>query len=98
MKQDHVFEFAKRAAHGIAGQFGKNCEVVIHDLRNEDTEHSIVFIENGHISGRSIGDGPSHIVLETLKEDPGKIEDRISYMTRTSDGKVLKSTTMAKPE
>ena len=94
MKHDKDFEFAARVAKGIAGQFGRNCEVVIHDLRGADTEHSVIAIENGHITGRSIGDGPSHIVLESLKEDPSEIEDRVSYLTKTSDGRVLRSTTL----
>jgi len=94
MKHDKDFEFAGRVAKGIAGQFGRNCEVVIHDLRGGDTEHSIIAIENGHVTGRSVGDGPSHIVLESLREDPEKIEDRVSYLTKTSDGRVLRSTTL----
>ena len=94
MKHDKDFELAARVAKGIAGQFGRNCEVVIHDLRGADTEHSIIAIENGHVTGRSIGDGPSHIVLESLKEDPSEIEDRVSYLTKTSDGRVLRSTTL----
>ena len=94
MKHDKDFEFAARVAKGIAGQFGRNCEVVIHDLRGADTEHSVIAIENGHVTGRSIGDGPSHIVLESLKEDPSEIEDRVSYLTKTSDGRVLRSTTL----
>ena len=94
MSYDNEFEFAKRMAKGLAGQFGPNCEVVIHDLRGNDLEHSIIAIENGHVTGRSIGDGPSHIVLESLKEDPGMLKDRISYLTRTADGRVLKSTTL----
>ena len=94
MKHGKEFEFAIRMAKGIAGQFGPNCEVVIHDLRGTDTEHSIIAIENGHVTGRRIGDGPSHIVLESLREDPSMIEDRISYLTKTPDGKVLKSTTL----
>ena len=94
MKNSNEFEFAVRMARGIAGQFGPNCEVVIHDLRGTDTEHSIIAIENGHVTGRSIGDGPSHIVLESLREDPSMIEDRISYLTKTPDGKVLKSSTL----
>ena len=94
MKPDKHFEFAVHVAKGLAGQFGKNCEVVIHDLRGEDLEHTIIAIENGHVTGRSIGDGPSHIVLESLKEDQSEIEDRISYLTKTSDGRVLKSTTL----
>lgn len=94
MKHDKDFEFAARVAKGIAGQFGRNCEVVIHDLRGGDTEHSIIAIENGHVTGRSVGDGPSHIVLESLKESSESIEDRVSYLTKTSDGRVLRSTTL----
>ena len=94
MKHDKDFEFAARAAKGIAGQFGRNCEVVIHDLRGGDTEHSIIAIENGHVTGRSVGDGPSHIVLESLKETSESLEDRVSYLTKTSDGRVLRSTTL----
>ena len=94
MKHDKDFEFAARVAKGLAGQFGRNCEVVIHDLRGGDTEHSIIAIENGHVTGRSIGDGPSHIVLESLKEDSESLEDRVSYLTKTSDGRVLRSTTV----
>ena len=94
MKPDKRFEFAVHVAKGLAGQFGKNCEVVIHDLRGEDLEHTIIAIENGHITGRSIGDGPSHIVLESLREDPEMLQDRIAYLTKTADGRVLKSTTL----
>ena len=37
-----------QVAEGIAAQFGKDCEVVIHDL-DAEPEHSIVFIANGHV-------------------------------------------------
>ena len=94
MKHENDLDFAVRIAKGIAGQFGRNCEVVIHDLRNGDIEHSIVAIENGHVSGRSIGDGPSHIVLESLGEASEALDDRIAYLTKTSDGRILKSTTV----
>ena len=94
MKPDIRFEFAAHVARGLAGQFGRNCEVVIHDLRGDDPDHTIIAIENGHVTGRSIGDGPSHIVLESLREDPETLEDRIAYLTKTADGRVLKSTTL----
>ncbi|MBQ9421800.1 MAG: transcriptional regulator [Lachnospiraceae bacterium] len=94
MKKNKDFDFSIRVAKAIAGEFGSSCEVVVHDLRSEDHEHSIIAIENGHITGRSVGDGPSRIVLESLKEDPRRLNDRISYLTRTADGKILKSTTI----
>ena len=89
-----IFEYSCRIAKGIAAQFGPNCEVVVHDLRTHDIEHSIVAIENGSVSGRRLGDGPSRIVLEAMHEDAAKLEDRLAYLTRTSDGKIMKSTTI----
>lgn len=89
-----TLELLTQIAHGIATQFGASCETVIHDLKTQDLESSIVFIENGHISNRSIGDGPSGIVLETLHKDPTLLPDRLSYLTKTADGRILKSSTM----
>lgn len=78
---------------GIAGQFGENCEVVIHDL-SADPEHSIVYIENGHVTGRNVGGGPSKIVLEALSKKPDELHDRINYLTETENGRILKSSTI----
>ena len=68
-------------------------EVVVHDLEC-DADHSIVAIENGSVSGRHVGDGPSHIVLEAKKAKGGQLEDRIGYLTRTRDGRILRSSTI----
>lgn len=84
----------KQIAAGLAAQFGPNCEIVIHDLAASKVEHSIVHIENGHVSGRKVGDGPSKIVMEQMmsgNEDP---QDQLAYLTRTPDGKILKSSTI----
>ena len=93
MKASEI-DFCARLARGIARQFGTYCEVVVHDLTPDDPDHSIVAIENGHVTGRRLGDGPSHVVWETLKADPKQIQDRLSYLTRTEDGKILKSSTI----
>ena len=85
-----LFQLAK----GIAGQFGPNCEVVVHDLASNVPESSIVAIENGHVTGRKVGDGPSHVVLEALGGEQEKLQDHLCYLTRTKDGKILKSTTI----
>ena len=89
----HTLDFLKQIAHGLAIQFGSSCEIAIHDLKTKDLEKSIVYIENGHISNRQIGDGPSGIVLETLQSDPSTIHDKLSYLTKTEDGRILKSST-----
>ena len=93
MKQSEI-DFCTRMAHALAAQFGTNCEIVVHDLTCPDPEHSIVAIEHGDVTGRKLGDGPSHIVLETLHADSSKLQDRLAYLTRTKDGKILKSTTV----
>lgn len=90
----HEIRFMAQLARGIARQFGSNCEVVVHDLNNTENDDTIVAIENGHVTGRRVGDGPSHVVWEALKADPAKLEDRLSYLTKTEEGKILKSSTM----
>ena len=64
MPNASTLQFLLTLAKGIASQFGPNCEVVVHDLATNDPERSIVAIENGHVTGRKVGDGPSHVVLE----------------------------------
>lgn len=85
--------FWEQLAKGITGHFGENCEVVIHDL-TEDAEHTIICIENGHVTGRKVGDGLSHIVLDARTRKPEELQDRINYLTQTEDGHMLKSTTI----
>ena len=89
----HTLDFLKQLAHGLAIQFGSSCEIAIHDLKTKDLEKSIVYIEYGHVSNRQTGDGPSGIVLETLQSDPSTIHDKLSYLTKTEDGRILKSST-----
>lgn len=93
-KMNRDLEFLKQLAHGLAAQFGDSCEIVIHDLNKKNLDKSIVYIENGQVSNRHAGDGPSGIVLETLHSDPEKIHDRLAYLTRTDDGRILKSSTL----
>ena len=95
-------EFYKRLAHSLALQFGPNCEVVVHDLETEDVDHSIVVIENGHVSGRKLGDGPSHIALESMHEDATEVHgSRTSLKPPTvscsSPRPSLSATTRASP-
>lgn len=82
-----------QVAEGIAAQFGKDCEVVIHDL-DAEPEHSIVFVANGHVSGRKVGDGASKGFLEQIKGNDSEIRDHLSYMMKTPNGKILKSSTI----
>ena len=87
-------QFLFQLAKGISRQFGPNCEVGVHDLDSNDPNSSIVAIENGHVTGRKVGDGPSHVVLEALRSGRENLTDHLSYLTRTKDGKILKSSTI----
>ena len=84
----------RHIAKGVAAQFGSNCEVVVHEISEHSTQRSICAIENGHISGRKLGDGPSQVVLEQLSKADGNPEDHLCYLTRTPDGKLLKSSSV----
>ena len=87
-------EELKQIAKGIAATFGSSCEVVIHDVSAKNPEHSIVAIENGHVTGRKVGDGASHVVLEQVRSADTQPSDHLSYLTKTPEGKILKSSTM----
>ncbi|MDE7244258.1 MAG: helix-turn-helix transcriptional regulator [Oscillospiraceae bacterium] len=92
MREENQMEMLKQIAAGLASQFGPNCEVVVHDL--EDSDCTIAYIENGHVSGRKVGDGPSKVVAEQLFHSGEVPQDHLAYLTRTPDGKILKSSTL----
>ncbi len=85
-------DFLRRLAKGLAEHFGSDCEVVVHDLSGEAHDSTIVAIENGHVSGRVLGDGPSQVVLDALHN--GRTEDRLNYYTKARDGRMLRSSTI----
>lgn len=77
----------------IARAFGKNCEVLLHDV--QDLEHSIVLIENGYITGRKVGGPMTDLGLYFLTSDLFNDIDYVAnYKTESKDGKRLKSTSI----
>ena len=76
----------------IAGQFGEKCEVVLHDWSNDYNE-TIVAIENGKVTGRSIGGSGSNLGLAVMR---GTVDgaSQLGYMTQTRDGRLLRSSTL----
>ena len=84
-----LLELLEQIAKAIAAQFGSNCEVVLHELSGKSAYSSIVAIENGHVTGRKVGDGPSHVVLEQLGHEDDNAEDQLGYLTRTKKAPVL---------
>lgn len=84
----------KQIARGLAEQFGPSCEIVIHDLAKEHIESSIVYIENGQVTGRKEGGSPSNAVIEAIRKNPDELQDQYAYLSRTDNGRILKSTTI----
>ena len=98
MLRESEREMLCRIAKALAAQFGSNCEVVVHEISDFSTSNSIIAIENGHVTGRKSGDGPSQVVLKQLGKDGLCPEDHLCYLMRTPDGKLLKSTSIYIPD
>lgn len=78
-------------ASGIAETFGKNAEVVVHDLGKP--ENSLIFMA-GNITGRKLGAPLTNLVLEAIKKSGDNASNLIGYQSTTKDGKMLKCSTI----
>lgn len=74
----------------IAATFGSRCEVVIHDLR--DLESSLIYIR-GKVTGRKVGAPTTEVILKELQKHGDGIEDMLGQVTRTEDGKFIRTST-----
>ncbi len=71
---------------------GSNTEIIIHDLTNYN--RSIVYIVNGELSGRNIGDPITDLVLEFIATESKGNKNFISnYNSKTIEGRLLYSST-----
>ncbi|WP_100065619.1 helix-turn-helix transcriptional regulator [Miniphocaeibacter massiliensis] len=86
------FNNLNRIVKMISEQFGSKCEVILHDL-TKDYNHTIISIENGHITNREVGGSGSNLGLQVLSGKK-KDGDEFSYITQTKDGKLLRSSTV----
>lgn len=78
-------------ANIIAKTFGKDCEVVIHDLSRP--QNSVVFTINNHVTGRQIGQPFEHLVKQVLLSKNFAGDYSANYLTVTEDGREIKSST-----
>jgi len=90
-----IFRSLIPVVEAIAETFGNNCEVVLHDF--SDPNHSIIKIENGHVTGRKVG-GPMTNFAVTALHNNGigkeKKDKMTNYMSKTKDRKILKSSSV----
>lgn len=75
---------------GIATTFGKNCEVVLHEING--SQKSILAIHNGHVTGRSLGSPMLDIGIKALNKDDS-VSNIYNYRNKSAHGHVLKSST-----
>lgn len=78
--------------HGIAEHFGSDCEVVLHDFE-KDHDHTILAIENGHVTNRQEGGPITSHGLEIMRGVKPAI-DAHNYINQSQNGKLLRSSSI----
>ncbi len=100
-EQQLVYTVLKAAIGAMASVVGQNTEIVLHDLNNPSA--SVVFIANGHVSGRHVGSpvlgGPEQdrgfaAVMQASADQEGTDPLVISDYPTTVDGRTLRSATV----
>lgn len=76
----------------IGASFGRNCEVILHDL--SIPQKSVVFVVNGHVTGRKVGQPFDHLLSIVLSSRDFKDDFLANYQTRAKDGRLIKSSTV----
>ncbi|MGN9846177.1 helix-turn-helix transcriptional regulator [Nonomuraea sp. H19] len=89
-ERDAIIAALAPVVDGIVATLGAFCEVVVHDFRRPD--NSVVAIA-GSVTGRSVGGSMSEIGMGVLARGD-EAGDELNYVTRTQDGKLVKSSTM----
>ncbi|MED1724292.1 helix-turn-helix transcriptional regulator [Brevibacillus parabrevis] len=78
-------------ADAMAQTFGKNCEVVLHDLSSPQS--SVIYTANNHVMGRAVGQSFNHLITQVLLSQKLQNDVVANYRTETEDGRTIKSTT-----
>lgn len=82
-------DFLSSLASNITKQFGRNCEVAIHEFKGEDLV--ITHIENGYVTGRRVGDLSTNEFLDEFFEKD--FMRNPVYHMKSKDGRELLSST-----
>jgi len=76
-------------ANIIVKTFGKNCEVVLHDLTQP--KKSVIYAANVDVTGRQIGQSFDHLIKMVLLNKDFKDDYVVNYFFETNEGKKIKS-------
>ena len=88
---DEVLRLYRPVLRALATAAGPTVEVVLHNLDGTDVDlgHTIMAIENGHVTGRAVGGPSTSLGLDVLK-DRRKNHDAFGYTAYTADGRELR--------
>lgn len=88
---DEVLRLYQPVLRALATAAGPTVEVVLHNLDGADVDlgHTIMAIENGHVTGRAVGGPSTSLGLDVLKNRQ-KNHDAFGYTAYTSDGRELR--------
>lgn len=75
----------------ISESFGNKCEVVLHDLTVP--QNSVVYVANGTITDRRIGQSFDHLIRNVLLSKDFKEDYKANYTFNLPNGKKIKSST-----
>ncbi|WP_461208299.1 helix-turn-helix transcriptional regulator [Desulfocurvus sp. DL9XJH121] len=91
LDKQRIIELLMNLADTTVSAYGRNCEVVIHDL--EDMAHSLVYVA-GKVTGRKPGAPITDLAYTMLKEHGDESPDLLNYRTVTKTGRILKCATV----
>jgi predicted transcriptional regulator YheO len=93
MNPHKIFERYIQIAAVLGKLFPNVLEVVVHDFK--DLDHSIIYIINGQISNRKIGDAASELGIRRLLQQEDIPDVLVNYINQNSRGQKFKSASIA---
>jgi len=93
MNRSKIFERYIQIADVLGRIFPNVLEVVVHDFK--DLDHSIIFIVNGQISNRKIGDAASELGIRRLLDQENIPDTLVNYINQNNRGQKFKSASIA---
>ena len=79
-------------AEMLVRTFGADCEVVLHDL--DDPEHSVVYVANGAVTGRKVGDSFDQLVRQVILSHELREDYVANYYFTAKNGKRIRSSSL----
>lgn len=79
-------------AEMLGQTLGADCEVVLHD--RDTPEHSVVYVVNGAVTGRRVGDSFDHLIRQVILSEERQGDFVANYYFTAQNGKLIRSSTL----